>query len=420
MNPLGKKPEPTDGLALLKQLGQRQMQFERSTIDLIASDNAYPRAWTDHPPYAGHIIQEGLAGCRPFAGASIHDELENLGARTACVIFGAEHANLQPHSCSQANQAVYHALLRRDDPVCALGFQAGGHLTHGLRINFSGRAYRFAHFGLGDDELIDYDAAQAVVRAHRPKLIVCGSSAYPRLFDAARMRAIADDVGALLMFDLSHEAGLIAGGAIANPVPLADVVTMSLDKTLRGPFGAMILCKEELASRIDRAVHPGTQSSFSVRRLSDSVHALMLTKSRDFVAYAAAVVGNAAMMASRFAEADVRLVTGGTDKHYFIADVGAAFRMSGAIAEQRLEAAGILSSRQSLPSDESARMDSASGLRLGTPWPSSRGYSLDECALVADLALDALSGRRNTDDIAHEVQALSMIERPNDVWRHVG
>src|SRR3989338_7839523 len=186
----------------LYQFGSALMDYEQGVINLIASDNAVTKTLTDNPPYAGHMIQEGLLERRPFAGAHLHDKIESIAVKTACHVFGAEHANLQPHSCSQANQAVYHALLTAGDTVLALGFKAGGHLTHGLKINFSGRAYNFEFYGTADNGLIDYDNAAHLAKKISPKLIICGSSAYPRLFDAERLRSITDSVGARLMFDL--------------------------------------------------------------------------------------------------------------------------------------------------------------------------------------------------------------------------
>lgn len=198
----------------LYKYGTQLINYERKVINLIASDNARPQEALNNPPYPGYMIQEGLLGKRPFAGAELHDKIEAIAARAACQVFGAEHANLQPHSCSQANQAAYHAILTPGDNVLALGFRAGGHLTHGLKLNFSGRAYNFIFYETTPNGLIDYDSAAKLAEEFSPKLIICGSSAYPRLFDAERLRAITDRVGARLMFDLSHEAGLIAAGVI--------------------------------------------------------------------------------------------------------------------------------------------------------------------------------------------------------------
>lgn len=402
----------------LRQHGTQLTNYERKVINLIASDNAIPTTTLKNPPYAGCMIQEGLLGKRPFAGAELHDKIENIAVRAACQVFNAEHANLQPHSCSQANQAVYHALLTPGDAVLALGFKAGGHLTHGLKINFSGRAYQFEFYGIGTDGLIDYDSAAEIAKKISPKLIICGSSSYPRLFDAERLRWIADSVGARLMFDLSHEAGLIAAGVIPNPIPLADVATMSLDKTLRGPFGGTILCREELAAAIDKAVHPGTQSSFSVRKIADAANALILTQESQFKDYAENVLLNAKQLEHVFAQFPTILLTGGTDKHYIVLDVMKAFGINGIVAEQRLEKIGILSSRQTLPSDLSPKMADCNGLRLGTAWATSRGYRTQEFKEIAKIISEALStdNKETLSSLADRVNSLVECKRIHDVW----
>jgi glycine hydroxymethyltransferase len=407
-----------DDIAMLRAIGSELSAYERGVINLIASDNAFPTAISRNPVYTGSMIQEGLVGKRPFAGARLHDQLENKAVEIACRVFGAEHANLQPHSCSQANQAVFHAFLSTGDTALALGFQAGGHLTHGLRSNFSGRHYRFIHYGVGTDELIDYGALERLAQTERPKLIVCGSSSYPRLFDASRLRHIADTVGAKLLLDLSHEAGLIAGEAIANIVPYADAVTMSIDKTLRGPFGGMILCKREFAESIERAVHPGTQSSFPLFAVASKAHSLALTQSPEFKEYTRQVLRNAQALASAFPSDS--LFTGGTDKHYLVLNVKKLYDLSGTQAENLLEEVGILTSRQSIPSDQSKKMSDAGGIRLGTPWISSRGYDERDCLAIANLigrVLSAPSNELARAQAAKEVRELISVDRANDVWR---
>ncbi|MGB4056704.1 MAG: serine hydroxymethyltransferase [Alphaproteobacteria bacterium] len=406
-------------LAELHDCGTQLTSYERKVINLIASDNACPDDLVSNAPYAGYMIQEGVLGKRPFAGADLHDRIEGIAAAAACKVFDAEHANMQPHSCSQANQAVYHALLSNGDPVLALGFKAGGHLTHGLKLNFSGRAYNFTFYGTGHDGLIDYDRAAELATQTKPKLVICGSSAYPRLFDAQRLRKIADSVNARLMFDLSHEAGLIAGKVIPNPIPLADVATMSLDKTLRGPFGGTILCRQELATSIDKAVHPGTQSSFSVRKISDAANALILTQGSPFQDYARNVIINAKTLEHGFSHLPGAMLTGGTDKHYVVLDVQAAFGINGVDAEKRLEKIGILSNRQTLPTDASPRMADTSGLRLGTAWASSRGYCESDFKEIAQIICDVLASKGEKEMLlrcAGKVNSLALQTRKNDVW----
>ncbi|RMN44278.1 serine hydroxymethyltransferase [Pseudomonas syringae] len=401
-------------------LGAQQENYESTVINLIASDNASPRH--SSPFYKGQMIQEGVAGKRPFAGARFHDEIERTAALIACRVFNAEHANLQPHSCSQANQSVYHALLEPGDNVLALNFKAGGHLTHGHKVNFSGMFFNFRHYGVDEaTDLIDYDLAEQDAIRFKPKLIVCGSSSYPRLFDARRLREISDKVGALLMFDLSHEAGLIASGAIPNPVPLADVATMSMDKTMRGAHGAIILCTAKIAQKIDKGVHPGTQSSFPISRLTQTAQALLHSQTAEFREYANRVLDNALLLEQHFLGVPNLLVTGGTDKHYLVLNTKAAFGIDGVLAEQRLEAISVLSSRQTLPGDRTSRIDDAGGIRLGTAWITSRGYELDEVSALATIIIEALSPSFDDAKKHHllsRVNTLIATDKPKDVWRN--
>ncbi|MFI9011471.1 serine hydroxymethyltransferase [Actinosynnema sp. NPDC053489] len=408
---------PADWTALrdrLHALGARQERYERDVINLIASDNAVP-GWRERTrPYSGDMIQEGIAGARPFAGAAVHNELELLAAEVARAVFGVDHAVLQPHSCSQANQAVYHCLLSPGDRVLALHFRSGGHLTHGMRKNFSGSLYDFRFYGVGADGVIDYAAAREVAREFRPRLVVCGSSSYPWTYDVPELRSICDEVGAELLLDLSHEAGLIAGGAFDCDLGLADAVTMSLDKTLRGPHGAAILCRADLADRMDAAVHPGTQSSFPVRRLTDAAAALLETRTERFAEYARRSVDLARALAGAFtAHAPGAAVGGGTDKHYFLLDTRRAFGLDGRTAEERLERAGLLTNRQSLPSDRSNRIDAAGGVRIGTAWLSSCGYTTADVADLVALVVGALTADPAVDgDVARDFAAVA---RPLDV-----
>lgn len=396
--------------------GRSLETYERSVINLIASDNATSLNNVSKLPYRGLMIQEGLLGKRPFAGSKLHDDIERIAADSACHIFSADYANLQPHSCSQANQAAYKALLTPGDTVLALDFLAGGHLTHGLKSNFSGQTYNFLFYTTSDSGFIDYDTAGRLAKEHSPKMIVCGSSSYPRLFDAKRLREIADSVGAYLMFDLSHEAGLIAAGVIPNPIPLSDITTMSLDKTLRGPFGGMILCRTGLADKVDKAVHPGTQSSFSVRKISDAAHALLETQSEGFRNYAANTLRNAKSLEEVFSKHSGMVITGGTDKHYIVLNVKGAFNISGTEAEALLEKIGILTSRQTLPSDASRKMSQSSGIRLGTAWAASRGYQPAEFTEIGEIIISALTSSAPLNLLADRVKEIANKNRPNDIW----
>ncbi|MBK7737538.1 MAG: serine hydroxymethyltransferase [Saprospiraceae bacterium] len=401
----------------LYHLGNDIVEYEHSVINLIASDNAMPRSLSDNPIYSGNIIQEGLIGNRPFAGAKLHDEVEKIACDIACEVFKAEHANLQPHSCSQANQAAYHALLTPGDIVMSLDFRSGGHLTHGLKYNFSGRHFSFINYGVTKEGIIDYQEAEKIALEKRPKLIVCGSSSYPRLFDAQYLRRIADSVNAFLMFDLSHEAGLIAGGVIPNIVGIADVVTMSTDKTLRGPFGGIILCKKEFAESIDKAVHPGTQSSFPIRKITNTAQSLVLTQLADFKHYAQSVLINAKILERGFQSNF--LFTYGTDKHYIVINVKDAFGLTGFEAENRLERIGVLTNRQSIPTDLSRRMSEANGLRIGTAWATSRGYDssdFKEISKIINMVLSSSFQESKLLEIFNYIKVLINKERYNDAW----
>ncbi len=404
----------------LHAAGASQEAYERSTINLIASDNLIP-AWRQHDlPYHGDMIQEGIVGYRPFAGAALHDEIENVAADVAKAVFGTDHAILQSHSCSQANQAVYHALLKPGDRVLALQFKAGGHLTHGMKGNFSGRLYDFRFFGVNEEGRIDYDAVRFLAREARPGLIVCGSSSYPWAYDVASLRGICDEVGAWLMLDVSHEGGLIAGSAFACDLRVPDVVTMSLDKTLRGAHGAAILCTAALAERLDSAVHPGTQSSFPIRRLTDSAVALLETQTEMFAEYAARAVGLARHLSSAFTAAYPGAVFGGgTDKHYLLLDSAAAFGCDGIAAERALERVGVLANRQTLPSARSSRLRDADGLRVGTAWAASAGYTLADAEKLAEIVAGVLSRRVSDAEAAAAVAGLVAVKRELDVRTRV-
>lgn len=401
--------------------GAEQQTYESATINLIASDNLVPAWRALDRPYDGDMIQEGIVGMRPFAGARLHDEIETVANAIATAVFGMDHAILQSHSCSQANQAVYYALLQPGDTVLALEFRAGGHLTHGMKANFSGRQYDFQFFGVDETGRIDYEELRRRAQALRPRLLVCGSSSYPWQYDVALLREICDEIGAALMLDVSHEGGLIAGGAFACQVDLADVITMSLDKTMRGTHGAAILCRAELARRIDSAVHPGTQSSFPIRRLTDAAVALLETRTPGFREYAARAVDLGRAMSESFVVSHPGSVFGGgTDKHYFLLDTKTAFGHDGASAEKCLEGIGLLTNRQSLPSATSNRFSDASGVRIGTAWLASAGFTTEDVTVVARIISGYLGGITTETDAAYAVTQLAAQKRPLDIRRILG
>lgn len=398
--------------------GAKQQAYETNSINLIASDNLVPAWRSVNRPYDGDMIQEGIVGRRPFAGARIHDEIETVANCIATTVFRMDHAILQSHSCSQANQAVYHALLEPGDVVLALEFRAGGHLTHGMKSNFSGRIYDFQFFGVDESGRIDYEDLRRRARDLHPKLLICGSSSYPWQYDVAFLREVCDEINATLMLDVSHEGGLIAGGAFACQVNLADVVTMSLDKTMRGTHGAAILCRTALARRIDSAVHPGTQSSFPIRRLTDAAAALLETQTPCFREYAARAVELGRSMSNAFSDANPGCVFGGgTDKHYFLLDTKTAFGYDGTFVEKGLERIGILTNRQSLPSATSARFADAGGVRIGTAWLASAGFTTNDATAVVEIIVNYLNGTITETEAAFSATQLAIQKRSLDIRR---
>ena len=372
---------------------EREARRQHDGLELIASEN-YP----SEPVLAamGSILTnkyaEGYPGRRYYGGCEFVDVVETLAIDRAKALFGAEHANVQPHSGSQANIAAYYALLEPGDTAMGLELNHGGHLSHGLPVNISGRWFQFVSYGVDrETERIDYDAMAAVAREHRPKLIVVGATAYPRHYDFARAAEIAEDVGATLMVDMAHFAGLVAGGVHPSPVPYAPVVTTTTHKTLRGPRSALILTNEELAREIDRAVFPGTSGGPHMHTIAAKAVALREAAAPEFAAYAAQIVANAKALAEGLQQEGLRLVSGGTDNHLVLVDVGVK-GLTGKAAEAALDAAGITANKNTIPYDEQ-RPTVTSGVRIGTPALTTRGMREAEMAAVARLigrVLDAV------------------------------
>jgi glycine hydroxymethyltransferase len=362
-------------------VAERKRQQE--TLELIASEN-YVGA---HVLAAqGSILTnkyaEGYPGQRYYGGCEHVDVAEQLAIDRACALFGAEHANVQPHSGSQANAAAYMALLRPGDTILAMSLAHGGHLTHGHPVNFSGQIYNFVHYGVDrDEERIDYVHAHELAQEHKPRLLLAGASAYSRVIDFPRLRAIADLVGAYLMVDMAHIAGLVAGGAHPSPVPYADVVTTTTHKTLRGPRGGLILSRKALARDIDRAVFPGTQGGPLMHIIAAKAVALRLAMAPAFKAYTRQVVVNARALAGALQAAGLRIVSGGTDNHLMLVDVRSV-GLTGAAAEAALERGGIATNKNLIPYDPNPPRVT-SGIRIGTPAVTTRGMGPEEMALVA-------------------------------------
>ncbi len=353
------------------------------TIELIASENYVSAAVrAAQGTVFTNKYAEGYPGARYYGGCKYVDVVEETARQRATALFGAEHANVQPHSGSQANAAAYQALLSLGDTVLAMDLAHGGHLTHGSRLSFSGKQYHFVHYGVSrEDECIDYDALEAQAREVRPRLIVAGASAYPRLFDFPRLRAIADAVGARLMVDMAHIAGLVVGGVHPSPVPWSDVVTTTTHKTLRGPRGGLILCTKELARAIDRAVFPGIQGGPLVHIIAAKAVALAEAARPEFADYARRIVANARALGEALAGEGFRLVSGGTDNHLLLVDLQ-PLGVTGMAAEQALERAGIALNHNMIPYDpQPPRV--TSGIRIGTPAVTTRGMGLAEMRAVA-------------------------------------
>ena len=360
-----------------------ELKRQRDHLELIASENFVSEAVM--AAMGSHLTNkyaEGYPGKRYYGGCECVDIVENLARERACRLFGAEHANVQPHSGAQANLAVYFALLNYGDTVLGMNLSHGGHLTHGSPVNMSGKYYNFVAYGVDPKtEMIDYDEVRRLALVHKPKMIVAGASAYPRAIDFAKLREIADETGALFMVDMAHIAGLVAAGLHMNPVPYADVVTTTTHKTLRGPRGGMILCKEALAKQIDKAIFPGTQGGPLMHTIAAKAVCLQEALQPEFKAYQQQVVKNAGALAKGLMARGVKLVSGGTDNHLMLVDLGADGR-TGKEVEALLDAANITANKNTVPGETRSPFVT-SGIRLGTPAVTSRGLKEADMELVA-------------------------------------
>ena len=364
---------------------------QRESIVLIASENYASKAvLASGSSVISNKYAEGYPGRRYYGGCEYVDVVENLAIERAKELFGAEHANVQPHSGAQANMAVYFALLEPGDTVMGMQLDHGGHLTHGAKVNFSGRLYNFVSYGVDrETETIDFDEVERLAEEHRPKIIVAGYSAYPRTIDFPRFRAIADSVGAYLMVDMAHISGLIAGGAHPSPLPHAQIVTSTTQKSLRGPRGGFIMCTEELAKDIDFAVFPVMQGGPMMHTIAGKAVCFGQALKPDFARYAHQVVENCQTLAAELSEAGMRLVSGGTDNHLILVDV-TPLGITGRQAEQALESVGIIANKNAIPFDPRPPRVT-SGLRLGTPAITSRGMGAEETSRVASMVARVLT-----------------------------
>ena len=386
-----------------------ELARQRDTIELIASENFTSIAVLEA---AGTVLTnkyaEGLPGKRYYGGCEKVDIVENLARSRACELFGADHANVQPHAGAQANMAVYFAMLKPGDKVMGMNLAHGGHLTHGSPVNFSGKWFDIVSYGLDPDtEMIDYDEVERVARAEKPKMIIAGASAYPRIIDFERFAAIAKEVGAYFMVDMAHIAGLVATGAHPSPVPHADFVTSTSHKTLRGPRSGFILCKAEHAAAIDKAVFPGLQGGPLEHIIAAKAVAFGEALRPEFKTYIDQVVINAKAMGAAMVECGLRLVSGGTDNHLMLVDLRPA-DITGKDAEHLLESVGITTNKNAIPNDPQSPFVT-SGIRVGTPAITTRGFSEGEAHTVGCLLANAIFNRDDEArlaDIRAEVAAL--------------
>ena len=387
-----------------------ELRRQREHIELIASENFVSDAVL--AAMGSHLTNkyaEGYPGKRYYGGCQYVDVVENLARNRAKQLFGAEHANVQPHSGAQANMAVYFAMLTPGDTVMGMNLSHGGHLTHGSPVNMSGKYFNFVPYGVTEEEeIIDYDALERQALEVRPKLIVAGASAYPRIIDFARLRDIADKAGCLLMVDMAHIAGLVAAGEHPNPVPYADFVTTTTHKTLRGPRGGMILCKEQYAKAIDKAIFPGTQGGPLEHVIAGKAVCFKEALSDEFKAYQHQIVLNAKAMAEEFNKQGIRLVSGGTDNHLMLLDLTGT-GVTGKALEALLGQANITVNKNTIPK-ETLSPFVTSGIRVGTPAVTTRGMKEDEMRRIAQwIARVVREGEAALPQVKEEV--LSLCER---------
>ena len=384
----------------------REQTRQNTTLQLIASENfASPAVLAASGSVLTNKYAEGYPGKRYYGGNVHVDEAEDLARERVKALFGADHANVQPHAGANANMAAYLAVLEPGDTVLGMRLDQGGHLTHGSPVNFSGRLYDFVSYGVTpSDERIDMDEVRDRAQAHHPKLIVAGATAYPRIIEPAPLREIADEVGALLMFDAAHIAGLIAGGVHPNPVPYCDIVTFTTHKTLRGPRGACILSTAEYATAIDKAVFPGLQGGPLEHHIAAKAVAFREAADPSFAAYARQIVANARALAEALSGYGFRLVSGGTDNHLLLVDLRTFDEdLTGAEAQTVLDRAGITLNKNTVPDDPRSPFVT-SGVRIGTPSTTTQGMAEPEMERIAELIVRTLKGR-DDDSVVDAVRA---------------
>ncbi len=395
-------PWPIDHDAEIFDLIDAEVERQRTGLQLIASENfTSPAVMSAVGSALTNKYSEGYPGKRYYGGNQVVDEVEDLARQRVCALFGADHANVQPHSGANANLGVYLALLEAGDTVLGMSLDHGGHLTHGSPVNISGRFYHFVSYQVTpSDERIDMDQLRDLARTHRPKMIVAGATAYSRIIDPEPMRAIADEVGALLLFDAAHIAGLIAGGAHPNPVPFADVVTFTTHKTLRGPRGGCILSRAEHAAAIDKAIFPGLQGGPLEHVIAGKAVAFREASHPSFAAYAHQIVSNAQALAEALSAEGFRLVSGGTDNHLLMVDLRPFdAELTGKEAQAVLDEAGITLNKNTVPNDPRSPFVT-SGVRIGTPSVTTQGMTEEQMPLIAGFIARTLRDRTDTAAVA--------------------
>ena len=384
-----------------------ELDRQRNNIELIASENfVSPAVMAAVGSHLTNKYAEGLPGKRYYGGCQYVDIVENLAIERCKQLFGCDHANVQPHSGAQANTAVYFALLNPGDTILGMNLSHGGHLTHGSPVNISGKYFHIVPYGVSrEDERIDYDALEQIAVENKPKMIVAGASAYPRIIDFPRLREIADKVGAYLMVDIAHIAGLVAAGLHPSPVPYADIVTTTTHKTLRGPRGGVIMCKEQYAKAIDKAVFPGMQGGPLMHVIAGKAVAFKEALSPAFKEYQKQVVKNAAAMADEFTRCGVRLVSGGTDNHLMLVDLRDK-GITGKELEKMLDEVNITVNKNTIPFEETSPFIT-SGIRIGTPSITSRGFKEEDARQIARLISKIIAEKENAfDSVRAEVRKL--------------
>ena len=383
----------------IKSIIQEEKERQMNQIELIASENFVSEAVLEA---LGSVMTnkyaEGYPGKRYYGGCEVVDKAENLARERVKQLFGCEHVNVQPHSGSQANMAVYQTVMKPGETYLGMNLQNGGHLSHGSPVNFSGLLYKVVPYGLREDtERIDYDEIRRLALEHKPKMIISGASAYPRIIDFAKIKEICDEVGAVMMVDIAHIAGLVATGLHPSPVPYADFVTTTTHKTLRGPRGGMIMCKEKWAKALDKTIFPGLQGGPLMHVIAAKAVAFKEALEPSFKVYQQQILDNAQALAKALTERGFRLITGGTDNHLMLVDVRNK-KVTGKAAEKALDKAGITANKNTIPNDPESPFVT-SGLRLGTPAVTTRGMKTPEMVKIAEFIDRALTAPEDEDNL---------------------